>query len=151
MGSNPMPLNLFRRGNEQRAPEISMIKPFSTPPDYSDRAFPAELAEVGYKFRERLRKDVDTLCRCRNRTRVDPASSSALTEILTCAHKLTGAAGIFGFTNVSAAAAALEESMVDGDTGDHAPGRIQTNLDALIACLESVTGNTLCSGNGASL
>jgi CheY-like chemotaxis protein len=92
----------------------------------------AKLAVAQDGFRERLRTDAATLLRCRETLRSDSTSSGALAELQSCAHKLAGAAGIFGYQDVSGAASALEESIIDGRSGGGTPASIEANLGALI-------------------
>jgi HPt (histidine-containing phosphotransfer) domain-containing protein len=95
-----------------------------------------ELANLSDGFRERLRADRTTLSRCRETLRGDSTSSGTLVELLSCAHKLAGAAGIFGFQKVSSAAAALEERITDGCSGRNTSATIGSGLDALVDCIE---------------
>jgi two-component system OmpR family response regulator len=90
----------------------------------------------GGHFLERLRLDAITLARSRETLARDPASSVAFAELLTCAHKLAGAAGVFGFQTVSCAAAVLEESIIDDRAGRCTPGTIEAQLIWLIGCVE---------------
>jgi CheY-like chemotaxis protein/HPt (histidine-containing phosphotransfer) domain-containing protein len=94
------------------------------------------LAKLSDGFRERLRADRTTLSRCRETLRGDSTSSGTLVELLSCAHKLAGAAGIFGFQKVSSAAAALEECITDGCSGRNTSAAIGSDLDALVDCIE---------------
>jgi CheY-like chemotaxis protein/HPt (histidine-containing phosphotransfer) domain-containing protein len=94
------------------------------------------LADLSDGFRERLRADRATLSRYREALRGDSTSSGTLEELLSCAHKLAGAAGIFGFQKVSCAAAALEECITDGRSGRSTSGSVEADLDALIGCIE---------------
>jgi CheY-like chemotaxis protein/HPt (histidine-containing phosphotransfer) domain-containing protein len=95
----------------------------------------AGLADLNEGFRERLRADRTTLSRCRETLRDESTSSAALDELLSCAHKLAGAAGIFGFHKVSSAAAALEESTTERRSGRRTSGSIESDLDALVDCI----------------
>jgi CheY-like chemotaxis protein len=95
-----------------------------------------ELANLDDGFRERLRADRTTLSRCRETLRGDSTSSGTLVELLSCAHKLAGAAGIFGFQKVSSAAAALEERIAEGYSARNTSATIGSDLDALVDCIE---------------
>jgi CheY-like chemotaxis protein/HPt (histidine-containing phosphotransfer) domain-containing protein len=95
----------------------------------------AGLAAVGDGFRERMRADAAALVKCRAALRSDPASSGTLDEMQSSAHKLSGAAGIFGFRKVSCAAAALEDAVIDRRAGRAAPGRVDEDLGALVDCI----------------
>jgi len=85
---------------------------------------------------QRLRADAIKLGQHRDALRSDPVPSTLLEEIQSCAHKLAGAAGIFGFPAVSRAASKLEESTIDRQDGRGLPGDIEADLDALLACIE---------------
>ncbi|RZJ32538.1 MAG: hypothetical protein EON85_00730 [Brevundimonas sp.] len=79
------------------------------------------LAEIRVRFRERALADADTL-------------SAALKggdngQIEALAHGLAGAAGIFGFTDVSALAKAVDQRFADGETPSPA------QIEALIAAI----------------
>jgi HPt (histidine-containing phosphotransfer) domain-containing protein len=88
-----------------------------------------------YDFTERLRNDAETLTKCREKLGCASSSSDALNELRVCAHKLAGAAGVFGYAAVSAAAAALEQA-VESRVEAGAQDEIATRLDALLACIE---------------
>lgn len=88
------------------------------------------------EFRERLRTDGATLRKFQAALRTDGASSSTLDELRSCAHKLAGAAGLYGFPIVSGAASALEGAIVAGRAGRGKPGDIEADLDALVDDIE---------------
>jgi CheY-like chemotaxis protein len=66
--------------------------------------------------------------------------SSSLAEIRNTAHKLAGAGGIFGFDEISEAAAALEEAVIHGHDGSGTMSEIRSALDRLAACAETKPG-----------
>ena len=106
-----------------------------------DHFFAASLAKQTGAFDDRLRANAGTLGQLRTRLRDDPSSGPALAELETCAHKLAGAAGIFGRQAVSKAARELEESIIE----QHAvrrptPGKVERDLDALLGCITSALG-----------
>ena len=90
---------------------------------------------AGYDFSQRLRRDAATLASFRLRLG-DVALSK---ELQTFAHKLAGAAGVFNVRAVSAAAAALEEAIIDARAGRGPPGHIADHLDALLEFIERAT------------
>lgn len=95
------------------------------------------LAAVNENFARRLHRDAAQLAMFREYLRGEPAeSANAREDLLSCAHKLAGAAGIFGFQAVSCSASALEESILEQRAGRCTPGRIEVDLDALLACIE---------------
>jgi CheY-like chemotaxis protein len=94
------------------------------------------LAQLNEGFRERLRADGSTLSKCRETLRHDSISPGTLEEVLSCAHKLAGAAGIFGFPKVSSAASALEECITGRRSGrEPSTASIESGLDALVDCI----------------
>ncbi|HEY2137218.1 MAG TPA: response regulator [Xanthobacteraceae bacterium] len=95
----------------------------------------AKLAASRGEFAERLRRDSAVLVESRAPAGTDGHSPERLAQLQDCAHKLAGAAGIFGFAKVSAAAAALERSVVERREGRGRPGRLEAELDALIDCI----------------
>jgi HPt (histidine-containing phosphotransfer) domain-containing protein len=109
------------------------------PEDLAERPitdFTRALDTLNDRFRERLRVDRGTLLRCGETLRYDPTSSVTLGEFLACAHKLAGAAGIFGFHKVSIAAAALEECADDIRSGRDPSASVESDLAALVDCIE---------------
>ena len=95
----------------------------------------ARLDTLGDHFTDRLRRDAITLKEYRQTLMRDPASRVTLAGIQSHAHKLAGAAGIFGFPVVSLEASWLEKSIVDGLAGRGGPGAVEARLESLIACL----------------
>jgi HPt (histidine-containing phosphotransfer) domain-containing protein len=87
-----------------------------------------------YDFTERLRADAKTLARCRDTLEVEPQSTGILNELRACSHKLAGAAGVFGYAAVSAAAAAVEQAVEDRLEGGPRH-EVATRLDALLLCI----------------
>jgi CheY-like chemotaxis protein/HPt (histidine-containing phosphotransfer) domain-containing protein len=67
--------------------------------------------------------------------------SSSLAGIRTIAHKLAGAGGIFGFDEISEAAATLEEAVIHGFDGSGTVSEIGSALDRVVTCLETKGGN----------
>ena len=66
-------------------------------------------------FEERLRADRLTLALCYNQLANNMNASVIVGKLQTCAHKLAGAAAIFGYQTVSDAAAKLEEQIIVSD------------------------------------
>jgi CheY-like chemotaxis protein/HPt (histidine-containing phosphotransfer) domain-containing protein len=111
-------------------------------PEPSPAAPPPSLA--GYDFTERLRTDAVALAAFRTELR-DGADTSRVPEgLLTCVHKLAGAAGVFEYQAVSVSASTLEETVIERLAGRSAPGAITANLDALLECIarEQLSVNT---------
>src|SRR5262249_20602165 len=87
-------------------------------------------------YLERLRGRALTLLKLRAGVRDGARSPFALDEIGTIAHKLAGSARLFGFEPVGVAAAALERSIKERDASRGPPGRVETDLDALVDRIE---------------
>jgi CheY-like chemotaxis protein len=96
----------------------------------------AKLATVRDQFSQRLRADAVTLGNLREVLRNASLSPVMMDELQSCAHKLAGAAGVFGFQAVSCAALKLEVFMIDRGRGGDMPGRLEAQLDTLVACIE---------------
>jgi CheY-like chemotaxis protein len=95
----------------------------------------AGLAALRLGFCRRLRGDAAVLERCRVDL-ADPACMPAtLARIGTFAHALAGAAGIFGFWQITVAAAALEIATRE-EVEPGAASRVETALDRLLADIE---------------
>ena len=98
---------------------------------------PPRLDKFNQDFARRLETEAQALASVREELRVAADPSVILDELEQRAHKLSGAAGIFGFPGVSEAAATLEEGIALRRSGEAAPARTETDLEALIA---AVTG-----------
>jgi response regulator RpfG family c-di-GMP phosphodiesterase len=97
---------------------------------------PMEPDAIEGQFLHRLRSDAETMAKYRETLKSDPMSSVALEGAQACAHKLAGAAGVFGFQTVSCAAESLEGSIIDRRAGRGAPRTVEILLDSLLDCLE---------------
>jgi two-component system OmpR family response regulator len=95
----------------------------------------AKIDQLGGRFLRRLRTEASTLAEYRGTLSSDPTSSVALAGLQSQAHKLAGAAGVFGFPTVSRAASLLEGSVIDRRAGRGTGGRIETDLDSLLDSL----------------
>jgi len=95
----------------------------------------ARFDTAGNHFLPRLRTAANTLADYRQTLSRDPISSVTLEGLQSYAHKLAGAAGLFGFQEVSLEASSLEESLIDRRAGRGTPGAIEARLDALLVCL----------------
>jgi CheY-like chemotaxis protein len=93
------------------------------------------MAVLRQGFTKRLRADAAVLTQCRADLVDASATSAALGQIRMFAHALAGAAGIFGFQQITVAAAALERTtrkrMQEG-----AGIGVEDALDALLADIE---------------
>lgn len=83
-------------------------------------------------FRHRLASDLQILARF-SAPALMPAD---LAEIELLAHRLAGAAGTFGFAEVSDAALALEDAAIEARAGSGRLGRLASGLGRLRRALE---------------
>lgn len=107
--------------------------PLSLALSVRDHLYSAGLASLRENFLKRLRGDAETLVRCRAALEDDPASPIVLEQIRAFVHALSGAAGIFGFPQISHDAAALENMLVERTVP---PEAIDRALDGLLATVE---------------
>jgi two-component system OmpR family response regulator len=130
---DPKTLAATVRGHMHWIPSASGRDELSGPSPVETIDGPSPFAR--YDFAERLRADAATLATFRTELR-DGADAARVPEgLLTCVHKLAGAAGVFEHQMVSAAAAALEQTIIDQRAGSGAPETIAANLDALLECI----------------
>jgi CheY-like chemotaxis protein len=87
-------------------------------------------------FVERMRADATLLSTSRETLRRDPTSLVELELVQSCAHRLAGTAGVFGFEAVSNAASILDETIIAQRAGLGASGGVESSFDALMKCLE---------------
>ena len=95
-----------------------------------------KLVAAGYDFGDRLRADAAALATFRTQLIDGPEAPLVPDGMLSCVHKLAGAAGVFNFQAVSTDAAALEDAIIERCAGAGAPGLIDAKLDALLASIE---------------
>jgi CheY-like chemotaxis protein len=89
------------------------------------------------EFRSRLRADAVRLQALQARLlQADADTSSVRDELRVVIHKLAGAAGLYGFGDVSRAASALEKSLAASTSGGPATGDIVNNVKAFVDDLE---------------
>lgn len=86
-------------------------------------------------FIERMRADAGLLKECRRTMLEGSDAPNQLEVIQSCVHKLAGSAGVFNFNFVSAAAAAVEEDIIELRAGRCVPGSVEANLDTLLECI----------------
>ena len=96
-----------------------------------------KLEAVQYDFAARMHSDAAELARYRKILCDNPDSALLPEGFQSCVHKLSGAAGVFNFQDVSRTASALEAAIVERCAGRGAPGTVEANLDALLGCIES--------------
>ena len=93
------------------------------------------LASLRTVFVQRAKGDAALLASCRSSLGED-AASAAVGRIREIAHGLAGAAGLFGFDQISSDAAALEEAVVARLEGDGTPKEVTHALDSLMSRIE---------------
>lgn len=95
------------------------------------------LDELRSAFLQRVKRDVAVFCQDRLAIREGTRSPDTLGRIRNLAHGLAGAGGIYGFADISAAAADLEDA-VTAEIADGGPaGETDQALDGLISVAES--------------
>ncbi len=86
-------------------------------------------------FLRRLNDESLMLLRHRSALNDDSMSSAALADIRDIAHGLAGAGGIFGFSEISDVAGALEEAIIVERQGSGSVQEVKRALDRLLACV----------------
>jgi CheY-like chemotaxis protein len=89
-------------------------------------------------FVTRLRTDAAVFAACRSDLSDPNLVPDALKQIKAFAHALCGAAGIFGFNDVSRNAQALERAITERTEGDEATAPIEFALHTLLTTIERV-------------
>jgi CheY-like chemotaxis protein len=93
-----------------------------------------------HKFLRRIDSDLITLAAHWAALENGAAVSYSLAGIRKVAHGLAGAGGIFGFDEISDAAAILEEAVILEDGGGESMSKIGSALERLVACAETTGG-----------
>ena len=93
----------------------------------------SKIAAAGAAFQERLTIDLDTLNEFREGR--GTRASAGLESLQTCAHKLAGAAGIFGMADVSASALQLECVINSHRSRQASLDEVERGLEALLASI----------------
>jgi len=88
-------------------------------------------------FLRRLDNDTAALAKHRRALEDETASPPAMVAIRQIAHGLAGAGGIFGFSEISDAAAALEEATIAEPDGSGSVDATALALAGLFACVET--------------
>jgi HPt (histidine-containing phosphotransfer) domain-containing protein len=86
-------------------------------------------------FVQRIKGDAARLAACRSSLgqNADPATVGQIKKI---AHGLAGAAGLFGFHQISSDAAAVEDAVIAGNGGEGDPSELTRALDRLMSRME---------------
>jgi CheY-like chemotaxis protein len=97
----------------------------------------SRLGAMRHEFLHRV--DGDLVALAGNWTALEngEAIPSSLAEIRSIAHGLAGAGGIFGFDEISDAAATLEEAVILESDGQGSMSKIESALEHLVACAEA--------------
>lgn len=96
----------------------------------------ARLAPLRASFVSRARKDAAAMATCRPLLASQQLAGAALADIRTITHGLAGSAGIYGFAEISEAAAALEQDVIAEIADTPTPGKVRKALDTLLALIE---------------
>lgn len=102
--------------------------PFLLASSVREHLYSSSMTTMRDNFLRRLRKDAAVLSECRAALNDAPDAPTVLYEIKAFVHALAGAAGIFGYQQISRDAAAVENSLIEGG-----PGEVESTLDALLA------------------
>lgn len=99
----------------------------------------ARLAVMRHGFLQRVEGDLVTLAGHWSALENGTAVPSSLAGIRSIAHRLAGAGGIFGFGEISGAAAALEEAVILENGCQGSLNAIGSALECLVDCAETRT------------
>jgi CheY-like chemotaxis protein len=99
------------------------------------------LGAMRHEFLQRVDGDLIALARHWSAMEDGTDVSCSLAGIRSIAHKLAGAGGIFGFDEISDAAATLEEAAMHGCDGSGTVSEIGSALDRVAACAATEDGN----------
>lgn len=101
----------------------------------------SRLGAMRHEFLQRVDGDLVTLAWHWSAMEDGTDVSFSLAGIRNIAHKLAGAGGIFGFDEISEAAAALEEAVILGCEGSGTVSEIGSALDRVMASAEAGAGS----------
>jgi CheY-like chemotaxis protein/HPt (histidine-containing phosphotransfer) domain-containing protein len=111
------------------------VRAYVDPPD-------ARLGLMRQHFLERVEGDLVELAEHWSALENGSAVPSSLANIRSLAHGLAGSGGIFGFDEISDAAATLEEAVILQSDGSGTMGEIGAALERVAACVETSDGRT---------
>jgi HPt (histidine-containing phosphotransfer) domain-containing protein len=94
---------------------------------------PDPLADLKVRFLRRVRQDIAALAKDRSALQLGEALPHTQQWIRDVAHSLCGAGGIYGFPDISDAAAAVEDAALDLLAGAGSEKTLLDALDRLIA------------------
>jgi CheY-like chemotaxis protein len=102
----------------------------------------ARLGEMRLEFLQRVDGDLVALAGHWSALEDESAVPSSLAKIRSIAHGLAGSGGIFGFDEISDAAAALEEAVILESRGSGTMSEIGSALERVVACVETKGGRS---------
>jgi CheY-like chemotaxis protein len=97
----------------------------------------SRLGAMRHEFLHRVDDDLIALARHWSAVKDGTDVSSSLAGIRSIAHNLSGSGGIYGFVEISEAAATLEEAAILGCEGSGTVSEIGSALDHVMACAET--------------
>jgi CheY-like chemotaxis protein len=100
----------------------------------------ARLGEMQHKFLRRIDSDLVRLAAHWSALENGGAVPSSLAGMRNIAHGLAGAGGIFGFDEISDAAATVEEAVMLANGDGTSMSQIGSALERLVACAETAGG-----------
>jgi HPt (histidine-containing phosphotransfer) domain-containing protein len=100
------------------------------------------LGEMRHEFLQRTDSDLATLTAHWSAREDRGATPSSLAAMRSIAHGLAGSGGIFGFDDISDAAAALEEALIIANGSPGSINQIESALKRLAACAEAKGGSS---------
>jgi two-component system OmpR family response regulator len=107
------------------------------------------LGAMRHEFLHRVDGDLVALAGHWSALESGDAVPSSLAGIRSIAHGLAGAGGIFGFDEISDAAATLEEAVILENGGRGSMSKIESALERLVACAEA-KGNSSKTADGCT-
>jgi CheY-like chemotaxis protein len=97
----------------------------------------SRLGTMRHEFLQRVDGDLIALAGYWSAMEAGTDVAASLAGMRSIAHKLAGAGGIFGFGEISEAAATLEEAVILGSEGLGTVSEIGSALDRVVACAET--------------
>jgi CheY-like chemotaxis protein len=109
--------------------------PITLPESVRDHLRAAGTKALCHGFIQRLQTDAEALAACRTSLQETRESTAVLGHIRSFAHALAGAAGIFGFHEVSRDARQLEEAVIGTLNGSGDQAAVEAALDQLLVVM----------------
>jgi CheY-like chemotaxis protein len=109
--------------------------PITLPESVRDHLRAAGTKALCHGFIQRLQTDAEALAACRTSLQEARESTAVLGHIRSFAHALAGAAGIFGFHEVSRDARQLEEAVIGTLNGSGDQAAVEAALDQLLVVM----------------